>query len=110
LEINMKTALLMFCFLCTTAALGQTVGGFLNGPTMNATVQMAGHAAHASAQPMAREQSLLEGSSGVYIAHGEIPLAEVPLPEKPAIPLGDTARLLKKQHETAKKAQFVYEN
>jgi hypothetical protein len=105
----MKTALLIFCFLCTAAALGQSVGGFLNGPTMNATVQMTGHSEHASVQPMAREQSLLEGSTGVYTAHGERPLWEVAPPDPPAVPLGDIARLLKKEHETAKKAQFVYE-
>jgi len=105
----MKTALLAFCFLCTTAALGQSVAGSLNGPVMNSAVQMTGHSQHASVQPMAREQSLLEGSSGVYTAHGERPLWEVAPPEPPALPLGDIARMLKKEHETAKKAQFVYE-
>jgi hypothetical protein len=59
---------------------------------------------------MAQEQSLLGGAGTVTIGHGELPLWEVAPKEPPAIPLGDTARLLRKQHETAKKAQFVFEN
>jgi hypothetical protein len=59
---------------------------------------------------MAREQSLLGGSDTVTIAQGERPLWEVAPPDPHTIPLGDTARLLKKEHETVKKAQFVFEN
>jgi hypothetical protein len=106
----MKTAVLVGCFLCTTAALGQSIGGSIGSPVMSQPYQMTYHEQHASARSMAQEQSLLDGSSGVYIAHGERPLWEVAPPELPAIPLGDTARLLKKQHETVKKAQFVFEN
>jgi hypothetical protein len=106
----MKTALLIASFLCTTTALAQSIGGFIGGPSMTDTVQMLSHEQHASAHPMAQEQSLLEGSGSVYIAHGELPLWEVAPPDPPYIPLGDTARLLKKQHESVKKAQFVYEN
>jgi len=58
---------------------------------------------------MAQEQSLLQGSGSVYVAEGERPLWEVAPKEPPAVPLGDVARAYRKQHETAKKAQFVYQ-
>ena len=70
---------------------------------------MSTHEQHASFRPMAQEQNLNGGGNGVYVADGEIPLAEVPLPNRPEIPLGDVARALRKQHETAKKAAFVFE-
>jgi len=105
----MKSTLLMFCFLCTTAALGQAIGSAVTGPSMNQTMYMTSHAQHASPQPMGREQSLLEGSGTTYAEHGERPLWEVAPPDPPAVPLGDIARALRKEHETAKKAQFVYE-
>lgn len=101
----MKATVFAFCFLCTTAALGQSLGA----PAMSSTYQMTGHQQQASAHPMAQEQNLLQGSGSVYIAQGERPLWEVAPPEPPAVPLGDIARMLKKEHETAKKAQFVYE-
>jgi len=104
----MKTTLLVLLCLCTTAALGQAFGGSAGAPAMSSSFQMVGHEQHASARPMAQEQSLLEGSGGVYTAHGERPLWEVAPPEPPAVPLGDIARMLRKEHETAKKAQFVY--
>jgi len=100
----MKAIVFAICFLCATAALGQSIGT----PTMNSTYQITTHQQQASARPMAQEQSLLQGSGSVYIAQGEVPLWEVPLPEPPTVPLGDVARAYRKQHETAKKAQFVY--
>ena len=54
---------------------------------------------------MALEQNLLENASYSY-ARGERPLWEVqPLAHQ--VPLGDIARALKKEHETAKKADFI---
>jgi hypothetical protein len=102
----MKMTVFVFCLLCTTAALGQSIGY----PTMGSTYQMVNHEQHATAHAMAQEHNLLEGTGGVYTAQGEMPLAEVPLPQKPVTPLGDVARMLRKQHETVKKAQFVYQN
>lgn len=101
----MKTAVMVFCLLCATAALGQSAGY----PTMSSTYQAISHEQHATAHTLAQEQNLLAGTGGVYTAQGERPLWEVAPPEPPAIPLGDVARMLRKQRETAKKAQFVYE-
>jgi hypothetical protein len=104
----MKTTIFVFCFLCTTAALGQSFGGSLGTAAMSSTYQITGHQQQAAAHTMAQEQNLLSGTGGVYIEHGERPLWEVAPPDPPTIPLGDVARAYRKQHESAKKAQFVY--
>jgi hypothetical protein len=100
----MKTTLFLLCLLSATAALGQSVGG----SALSAEVQpfeMSGHQSRAAQHPMASEQSLLETSSYSY-AQGERPLWEV-APVIHAVPLGDIARMLKKEHDAAKKATFV---
>jgi hypothetical protein len=106
----MKTTLLIASILCTTAALGQAIGAVATSPSMANTYQMITHEQHASPQQLATERSLFEGSQSIYIGHGELPLWEVAPKDPPYVPLGDTARLLKKQHESVKKAQFVFEN
>jgi hypothetical protein len=105
----MKTALLFASILCATAAMGQAIGGSFGSPTMAQPYTMVTHDQHASFRSMAREQSLTDGGSSVTVAEGEIPLAEVPLPPRHEMPLGDVARLYRKQHETARKAGFVFE-
>ncbi|HXY03258.1 MAG TPA: hypothetical protein VEI49_06735 [Terriglobales bacterium] len=105
----MKTAILVASLLLATAALGQSIGGALSSPYMSSPYSISTHEQHASFAPMAQEHRLTDGGSGVYVASGEIPLAEVPLPPRQELPLGDVARLLRKQHETAKKAAFVFE-
>jgi hypothetical protein len=109
LEMNaMKATLFVLCLLCTTAALGQSAVG---GATLNSqpqVFQVPSHPAHASPQPMGREQNLL-GHSGFNYAQGERPLWEV-APKSYAMPLGDAARILRKGHATAKKADIVWEN
>ena len=105
----MKTALLIASLLFTTAALGQSIGGALSSPSMSSPYYMSTHEEHASFRSMAQERSLTDGGNGVYVAQGEIPLAEVPLPKHSEMPLGDVARLYRKQHETAKRAAFIFE-
>src|ERR1700693_191626 len=97
-EINaMKTALFVLCFLGATAALGQSTGS-AGSATMSSTVQMSNHAERASQQPLAPEQSLMERSN-YYFAQGERPLWEVqPLSKSHPVPLGDIARMLRKEH------------
>jgi hypothetical protein len=101
----MKTTLFLMCFLCATAALGQQ--SFTAAALSNEAqpLQMLGHPGHASQHAMAPEQSLLDSSTYVY-AQGERPLWEV-APVTRTTPLGDVARVLRQEHATAKKADFV---
>ena len=105
----MKTTLFVLCLLlCATAAFGQNVG---NGALLSnepVIVEFTSHAGHASQQPMGKVQNLL-GQSGTNSAHGERPLWEVVKPA-PVTPLGDSARMLKKAHDAAKKADIVWNN
>ena len=104
----MKTTLFVLCFFCATAAFAQNIG---NGAMLSAEPvipQFCSHAGHASEQPMGMEQNLL-GQSRFTYAHGERPLWEVASPSQ-VTPLGDSARVLKKAHETAKKADIVWHN
>jgi hypothetical protein len=104
----MKTILFAICFLGATAAFGQATGNaaLLNNEPV--VIEFASHAGHAAQQPMGTEQNLL-GQSGFTHARGERPLWEV---EKlaPVTPLGTSARILKQEHETAKKAEVVWSN
>lgn len=104
----MKTALFVLCLLCTTAALGQSAASY---STLNSEPQMVeffSHPQHAARQPMAQEQNL-QGSPGYFYARGERPLWEV-AEESPAMALGDIARILRKEHAAAKKADVVWQN
>ena len=103
----MKTTLFVLCLFCATAAFAQNIGyGAVSAEPV--VIQFYSHTAHASAQPMGTEQNLL-GRSGSTFAHGERPLWEVAVPSQ-VTPLGDSARLLKKAHESAKKADIVWHN
>jgi hypothetical protein len=104
----MKTALLAVCLFCATAAVGQTAYGGTVLSSEPQVFRVFSHPEHASQQIMAQEQDLL-GRSGYVYARGERPLWEV-APEPNVIPLGDVARLLRKEHAAAKKAEIVWEN
>ncbi|MBZ5707396.1 MAG: hypothetical protein LAN63_18775 [Acidobacteriia bacterium] len=104
----MKTTLFVMCFLCATAALGQTsVGGSVLSSEPR-VFRMSSHQERASQRSVEQEQDLLEKSHLLY-ARGERPLWEV-ASNSYVMPLGDVARLLRKEHETAKKATRVWEN
>jgi hypothetical protein len=100
----MKTGLLALCFLWGTAAFGQSAGGTALSNEVQ-VLEFPSHAVRAAAQPMAQEQNLL-GQTGYFYAQGERPLWEVQ-PLSQTVPLGDIARMLKKEHATAKKADIV---
>jgi len=107
----MKATLLAVCFvcLCATAAFGQaagtSVGAMIAEPQV---IQVPSHPQHAVVQPLAQEQSLLQSSNPVS-ARGKRPLWEVV--QVPASqPLGDVARILRKEHDLARKAARVWEN
>ena len=99
----------VLCFLLfASLTWGQNPGAsVVNGQPQ--PLHLPSHAQHASAAPMGAQQSLL-ASHAYSSAKGERPLREVAPPSPPAVPLGDTARALRKQHEVVKKAVFIREN
>jgi len=99
----MKTLVLALCTLCATAALAQS-GAVYSNP-----LQFSGSTEHAGPASMAREQSLFGGSGSVVSARGEQPVGEV-VPEKWEMPLGDAARIQRKEHAADKRSQVVWEN
>ena len=105
----MKIGLCILGFLCFAgAAFGQSSIG---GSGLNAQpviYEFASHEVHALQQGMGRPQDIMEQSINVQ-ARGVRPLWEVHLPAY-SVPLGDTARMLKKEHTFAKKAAIVWNN
>ena len=101
----MKTIFFALCLLCATAALGQATGP----APLNSSLQFSGHADHAGPASMALEQNLRGGSSSVTVGQGEQPVGEV-VPWKYEMPLGDAARIQRKEHAADKKAQVSWEN
>jgi hypothetical protein len=104
----MKTTLVVLCFLCATAAFGQSIGAgalLCNEPVI---AEFASHPGRASQTALRVEQNLMEQTSFTH-ARGERPLWEVAKPAA-ATPLGDSARMLKKEHEAAKRADVIWTN
>jgi hypothetical protein len=102
----MKTtifALCSLCFLCATAAFGQTAA-VASGTAQ--PLQMSDHAQHASEHAMAQESSLFSTSTSSY-AKGERPLSEFGTILKPETPLGDAARAVRKERTDAKAVKVV---
>ena len=106
----MKTLCFALCLLLTAAGFGQAAGSINNQPQVK---EIPSHTLHASPKAMAQEGSLLVSSHSVS-AQGEKPLWEAVgsteaarVPD--AMPLGDVARLLRRQHATAQKATIVFE-
>jgi hypothetical protein len=102
----MKKTLLMLCLLSASAAFGQTAGSVLSAEPQRFDVPS--HDATAGPRAMGEEKSLLVSGYNVS-GKGSRPLWEL-APVKYETPLGDTARMLKKQHESVKKAEIVWEN
>ena len=101
----MKTALLMCMIVAATAAFGQSAGVLSSVPQV---VRMSEHPMHAELTPMASEHLLVGG--GTYtVAHGERPLWEFGPVSGPERPLGDVARDLRKEKQTARKAEITLE-
>jgi len=104
----MKTTLFVLCLFCAAGAFAQ---GGIQGSVLSNEVSifhMPSHVERASRQSVTQGQSLLEASGSSY-ARGEKPLWEV-APQTTVVPLGDTARALRKQHAEAKKATIVWNN
>lgn len=104
----MKRTGLLCLLLFASLTWGQSGGtSVLNGQPQ--PLQMSSNPQHANAAPMSTQQNLL-GSNAYSSSKGERPLWEVAPPPRPTVPLADTARALRKQHELAKKAVYIREN
>lgn len=99
----MKTTVFTLCLLCATAAFGQSY------PSMTSTVVFGDHPFHSAARSMAVPANIL-GGQDVVVGHGEVPLADIPMPEVRETPLGDVAREVRQERLLAKKARKVWEN
>jgi hypothetical protein len=92
---------------CSIGAVGQVGAGISSAPTTS-PFTITGHMQRASQTPMATTQNLI-GHFSTISAKGERPAWEfVSLPTE--VPLGDVARAIRKEHEAAKKAAFVWVN
>lgn len=101
----MKTAFLVLCLLLTSAAFGQYLGTSVSSEPQ--PYRPPSHPQRASVQALAKEQYVLGGTTYMS-AQGERPTWE--LPQAPTQSLGETARILRKEHAKVKKARFVFEN
>jgi hypothetical protein len=101
----MRTTLLVIVILAGTTAFGQSAGVLSSVPQV---ISMPEHPMHADVTPMASEHFLVGG--GTYtVAHGERPLWEFGPVSEPARPLGDVAREVRKEKESARRAEITLE-
>ena len=99
--------LVVVCGFCAAGAAAQVSGAVSSAPTTS-PLTITGHMQHAAQTPMATTQNLI-GHFSTMSAKGERPLWEfMSVPTE--VPLGDIARAIKKEHEGAKKAAFVWVN
>lgn len=101
----MKLTMFVLFLCCSSLAFAQYGGvtAVLNNQPV--VVQIPSHTEHASIHSLATPQYIFDGSQSNY-ARGVKPLWEIPVTSE-AMPLGDAARLLRKQHAMAKKAEKV---
>jgi hypothetical protein len=105
---TMKTTILVLLILCAATAFGQTSAAVLSNQPQ--VIRMVDHPMQADLHPMATEHSLIGGGPSTYTyAQGERPLWEFGPVSAPPMPLGDVARAYRKEKETARKAEFVFE-
>jgi hypothetical protein len=101
----MKKILFVLLLLSTSAAFGQYGANHIDSQPQ--IVHIPDHPEHASYAPMAGEHSILGGGNFAF-GQGERPASD--FPQMAAVPLGDVARELKRQHARVKKAHVLWEN
>ena len=106
----MKITLCLLGILCFAGvAFGQASSGATSGLSAEPVIYtFQSHAGRAAQQGMGEHLDIMEHSANVQ-AHGVRPLWEVVTPAY-VVPLGDSARLLRKEHMDAKKAEIVWNN
>jgi hypothetical protein len=105
----MKITLCLLGVLCFAGmAFGQAATAASGMSAEPIIYEFQSHAGHAAQQGMGQAQNIMEQSINVQ-AHGVRPLWEVATPAY-VVPLGDSARLLRKEHMFAKKAEIFWNN
>jgi hypothetical protein len=102
-----KTLFLLSCLQLASVAFGQSAAGTAVLDNQPVRINIPSHPQTAAPQPMGTELTLL-GDAHFVSAEGTRPLWEVQHPAE-TMPLGDYARMLRKQQLTAKKAVKVLE-
>ena len=102
----MKPTLLAFFILAAATAFGQTGVSALSGQPQ--IFEPPSHPQHAEQHSLANETPLVGGGAYTY-AQGERPLWEFGSPNPAPTPLGDVARAYRKEKQTARKAELVFE-
>ena len=103
----MKMTLCVLVFVCLAgAAFGQVGGAGISAEPV--VYEFTSHQGHAYQTDMGQQQQIMEHFENVQ-AHGVRPLWEFGSPVK-VVPLGDSARILKQEHMSAKKAEIVWNN
>lgn len=101
----MKITIFAFCFLCASAAFGQTASVIYANPQ---PIVIPSHPEHAATHAMGQESTLLQTSVYSY-GQGEQPLWEF-ASDKREVPLGDVARAYRQGHVLNKKAVIISNN
>jgi hypothetical protein len=101
----MKTALLVLCLLATNVAFGQYAARAISSEPQ--PYQSPSHPEHAATHALAAEHYVL-GGANYASAQGERRPSD--LPQAATQSLGETARILRKEHAKLKKARVVFEN
>ncbi len=105
----MKTLALVLCLFASTSLLAQASAGTGALSADPVVIQFTGHPTRALQQGMADHQDIMESSTPT-MERGSRPLWEVAPRPVAAVPLGDIARMLKKEKLTVRKATKVWEN
>jgi len=102
----MKNIILALFILVAATAFGQSGASSLSSQPQ--IFESPSHPLHAEQHSLASETPLVGGGAYTY-AQGERPLWEFGSPNPAPTPLGDVARAYRKEKQTARKAELVFE-
>jgi hypothetical protein len=102
----MKPAIFVFLLFCGTAAFSQSAPTI---PSELVPIHITGHPEHAARVDMAKPQVVLQDTS-YYHEKGDRPLWDFPVVYRTEVSLGEIARRLRREQESAKKSDTVWVN
>jgi hypothetical protein len=107
----MKPIFLALCLLGTTLAFGQQGAHSFSSQAQAQPYESPSHPQHAAPHALATERFIL-AEANYFSAQGERKISDLPhaASQPPGPSLGETARLLKKEHLNLTKARIVFED